>query len=285
MLELTAGDAHVEIDPESGGRLAQIRVGGNDLLVDRGSPHHNHPFGWGSYPMAPFAGRIRRGRFAFAGREYELPPNLGGHAIHGVALEAPWTVEFADRSSARLACGFAPPWPFGGRVVHEIDLTSERLEQRLTVEADRPMPVTVGWHPWWRRDIGSGSRLELSFDDRPARMFRRDDDMMPTGDLTPPGPHPWDDCFTGIGTVTVRWPDALEIDIEHDCGYVVIYEPDHAVCVEPQTGPPDAWRHRPHTSLAEPGRPITATTTWRWRVLRGAGHRGTATPSGRRRQP
>ena len=265
MLELKAGPARVAIDPEAGGRVAQLSVNGLDLLVGRTSPRANHPFGWGSYVMAPFAGRIRRGRFSFAGRDFALPPNLDQHAIHGVALDAGWTIEQADASTATLSCDFASPWPFGGGVEHRVALFEDRIEQHLTVRADRSMPASTGWHPWWRRNLDRGEPLVVDFDARAARMLARDVDHMPTGELVTSRAHPWDDCFIGVGTVTLRWPGALEIVVEHDCRCVVIYEPDHAVCVEPQTGPPDAWRLAPHTSLVEPGRPITASTTWRWR--------------------
>jgi len=54
-----------------------------DLLHD---PEFRSPLAWGSYPMVPWAGRIRHGRFRFDGEEYELPINFGAHAIHGVGF-------------------------------------------------------------------------------------------------------------------------------------------------------------------------------------------------------
>ena len=57
--------------------------------------------------MAPFAGRIRRGRFAFRGRDYELPLNMAPHAIHGVVFDRPWDVVSADTISVRLGAAVA----------------------------------------------------------------------------------------------------------------------------------------------------------------------------------
>ncbi|CAN5645363.1 hypothetical protein BH20CHL7_BH20CHL7_17920 [soil metagenome] len=55
--------------------------------------------------------------------------------------------------------------------------------------------------------------------------------------------------------------------------WVVYDEPVEGVCVEPQTGPPDfvnlaaaAGREPP---IAEPGRPMTISMSWRWRRLTG----------------
>jgi aldose 1-epimerase len=47
---------------------------------------------------------------------------------------------------------------------------------------------------------------------------------------------------------------------------VVFDRLSHAVCVEPQTGPPDALRLTP--VLVEPGLPLIAEATFSWRALR-----------------
>ena len=81
---------------------------------------------------------------------------------------------------------------------------------------------------------------------------------------SPPPPGPWDDCFTDLsGPPVVRWPGALELTIESDCPCVVVYdETAEAVCVEPQSGPPDALNHAP--AVAEPGHPVVVHSTWRF---------------------
>jgi galactose mutarotase-like enzyme len=43
--------------------------------------------------------------------------------------------------------------------------------------------------------------------------------------------------------------------------------PTDALCVEPQTAPPDALNHAP--AIVEPGRPLSAEMTWTWRSLAG----------------
>ena len=65
----------------------------------------------------------------------------------------------------------------------------------------------------------------------------------------------------------VRWPGAFEIALESDAAYWVVYTEDAAgVCVEPQTGPPNGLNTGPFT-LVEPGRPLIASMTLRWRRL------------------
>jgi aldose 1-epimerase len=45
----------------------------------------------------------------------------------------------------------------------------------------------------------------------------------------------------------------------------VFTEPADALCVEPQTAPPGALDV--DAAVVEPGAPLTATMTWRWRSL------------------
>jgi aldose 1-epimerase len=108
---------------------------------------------------------------------------------------------------------------------------------------------------------------ELELDVEPGAMYQRDAAGIPTGELVPPSPGPWDDAFIDLRRPPVlRWPGFLELTIESDCTYWVIYtSPSDTVCVEPQTAPPDALNADP--TVVQPGQPLTAVMTWRWRSL------------------
>jgi aldose 1-epimerase len=106
-------------------------------------------------------------------------------------------------------------------------------------------------------------RLELDA----SAMWERGADHIPTGELVVPPPGPWDDCFTELECAPVLvWPGALELTVETSLQDVVVFdEPSHAICVEPQTGPPDALRLTP--VVVEPGLPLVAEATFAWRLL------------------
>jgi aldose 1-epimerase len=95
-------------------------------------------------------------------------------------------------------------------------------------------------------------------------MLVRDDDYMPTGKKIAVPERPWDDCFVGVGNIALDWPGALRIDVEHDCSHVVLYDPPHAICVEPQSGPPDAFTLDAAGSRLHAGGVLERTVTWRW---------------------
>ncbi len=267
---LRAGPAEAILDPGAGGRIAAIRVDGLDLLV----PDGYGPLAWGAYPMVPWAGRLRDGLLRWDGAVHALPTHLlPPHAIHGTLVEAAWeTNPPADDATAVLEAPLGRPWPFGGRAVHRVALAGESLTATLEVHADeRPFPAIVGWHPWFPRTLrgpagAAGGPVEIEL--RAGGMLLRGPDGLPTGEMVPVPPGPWDDCFVGVSSPpVVRWPGALEIELESDAAYWVVYT-EHAegVCVEPQTGPPNGL-NTGHFTLVEPGRPLIASMTLRWRRL------------------
>jgi aldose 1-epimerase len=253
---LNAGEARAVLDAAAGGRIASLQVGGVELLVSERSVD---PVRWGAFPMVPFAGRLRHGRFRFDGRDYELPRRLDGHAIHGTLLD----VEWSDDGPGRMSVDLDSPWPFAGRVDHSVRLEPDALHATLRVTARDRMPVAVGWHPWWRRSLELGEPAEVRI--VADKMFERDPERVPTGRLTEPGPPPWDDCFTDLrSSPTVTWPGLIAVRTETDCAFVVVYtEEDSALCIEPQTGPPDAF-NLGSAIVLDPGETTSATMTWRW---------------------
>jgi aldose 1-epimerase len=257
---LEAGAARVEIDAAAGGRIAAFRLDGLDLLVTGGST----ALDWGCYPMAPWVGRIRHGEFRWEGGTYRVPVNFGAHAIHGTTFDVAWS----EDGPGRLSVPLGSRWPWPGRARQEIVLTLRELSLRLEVRADStPMPVVVGWHPWWSRRLARGAALtvELPGD---AVMYRRDADGIPSADLVPAPPGPWDDCFTSrSGLPILRWPGAVELRVDTACDHWVVYdEPADALCVEPVTGPPDAFNLGLGVAVVSPGRPLVATARYRWRL-------------------
>ena len=139
-VELRAGDVQLTVDPAQGGRMASLRIGEREVLVTEGWG----PIRWGCFPMAPFAGRIRDGRFTFRRRDVRLPLNLPPHAIHGTVLERPWQVVAHADDQLVLTIDLGPAWPFRGKVTQSIALDPDGLEATLLLEADEAMPAALG---------------------------------------------------------------------------------------------------------------------------------------------
>ena len=233
-ITIASDHVHAEIAPTEGGRLAQLSIDGTPVLV--GHTPGVEPTGWGSYPMVPWAGRIRNGRFTFDGVDYQLPINFGEHAIHGVGFTSAWTVH--DQTDRTVALHLVMPdderWPFGGLVGQQLMVDDGGITMSITVTAtDRAFPVSFGWHPWFRKPS--------ALDFHPIAMYRRDDDHITVDELVEVPEGPWDDCFANTEPIGIE-VDGIPLRLTSNCGVWVVYdEPTYATCIEPQTGPPDAF--------------------------------------------
>lgn len=253
------GDLMAVIDPAHGARLAELWLGDLQLLVTR----NDVPFGWGCYPMAPWAGRIRDARFSHEGKTYELARNRPPHALHGTVLDRPWQRR-GDGPEYEIELG--PDWPFPGFARFQLSSQANTLALRLEVHSQGPaFPASLGWHPWFLRQLSRGGAAEFAF--QATSMYRRGADHLLDGALVPPSAGPWDDCFVGVARpLVLEWPGALRLQLDSDTDHWVIYDqPAHAVCVEPWSGPPDALNLEPR--LVSPGQPLCATLRLSWIFL------------------
>jgi len=207
----------------------------------------------GCFAMAPFAGRLHQARLDFRGRSYDLPAHAPPHAIHGTAVDSAWSVVESTPDAAVLEYELGSPWPFAGRVTQRLQLSPDRLDAELQLDAAEQMPVVLGWHPWFRRRLDRGADVQLHAE--PLQQYVRGYDGLPTGELVDPQPGPHDDCFLAMASPPrLVWPGALELELHSPTDHWVLFDehPD-AVCVEPQTGPPDAVRLGRHTVVPAGG--------------------------------
>ncbi|MFI2431226.1 aldose 1-epimerase [Streptomyces sp. NPDC018693] len=257
-ITLTAGDAEAVVQAGNGGRVGGLRVGGVELL------RQGERFG--CFPMVPWCGRIREGRFRDGAGVQQMPLNAPPHAIHGTVRDGAWKVARRSETEAVLTYDLVEPWPYSGRVTQIVALGEGALTLSMAVETyDDSFPAQIGWHPWFNRNIGD---QDVRIDFHPAWQEERGDDHLPTGNRVEPKPGPWDDCFGMPGgvDVTLTWPGQLELKVSSPEEWVVLYdEQEAAVCVEPQTGPPNGLNTHPR--LVTPLEPLEASTTWRWTQL------------------
>lgn len=259
---LRAADVALTVEPSRGCRLASLQVGGVELLRqgDR----------YGAFVMAPWCGRTAYGRFHNGGTLHQLPTGDREHALHGTVRDKSWRTVRQDARSAAFVCPLSAPWPYPGQVTQLVELAEDGGGVTLTLgveTAGDSFPAQAGWHPWFRRNLGRGGK-DVALDFTPAWQEERGPDHLPTGRRITPAPGPWDDCFgmpEGVD-VTLTWPGELRLRITSRAEWVVVYdEPEPAVCVEPQSGPPNGLNTQPR--LVTPLEPLEVSTTWSWQRL------------------
>ena len=145
-----------------------------------------------------------------------------------------------------------------------IELSEIQMSWTLDVRStDSPMPVVVGWHPWFRRKLEN--KIEADYQFEATQMYERDDRGIPTGRRLTPNQGPFDDCFTQLTRdPSVTWSDGYRLQLSSSCTNWVIYdEPSDAFCIEPQAAPPDAFNTFDF-DVADPHSPVVHTMTWTW---------------------
>ena len=245
MIRLDHGDSAALIDDTCGGRLASLKVRGRELIV--GAESAESDFGWGSYPMVPFAGRVRNGRFSFQGKDYQLAKRMPPHAIHGTVDDTVWEVIANDEKSTTMRTELGPQWPFAGAIAHKVEIEPKKIRFELEVTAAAPMPAQVGWHPWFVNPASVKTQF--------TEWLPRDGEGMPSAPTRvglPVAGSPVDDCFFHRSSEVEIEVVGLTLMLRSDCSHWVVYNEDQrGLCVEPQSGPPNEFEANP--LVLEPG--------------------------------
>lgn len=169
--------------PALGASLARLEVerdGRCWSLLRRARADADDALQTACFPMAPFCGRIRDGRFRFRGREIALPPMPPARTPpHGVVWRAPWRVTARADAQLALECehpGGDWPWPFAAMLSYA--LGDDGLDITLAVRntGPEPMPCGLGLHPYL--DCDADTRLNAQLETK----LLMDAEVLPLGD-------------------------------------------------------------------------------------------------------
>ena len=234
MLNFDNGEISVVVDLAKGARVSSIKWHGLEFALQV----RPSLMDWGWYAMVPWAGRIRNGLIVDSSNvQHKLPTNWDPpHAEHGFGFFSPWLQ--IDQGS----CVLQMPAPYlSARAIQTFELLGNSFSWELRYEAnDCDLPAWIGFHPWFRRDLGVGKAATLNFS--AGEMLVRGVDGIPTGEFSQPKAPPWDDAFAGVETPPfILWEGAAAVTIDSVAPWWVVYTEDpEAICIEPQTAPPDA---------------------------------------------
>src|SRR3712207_313374 len=152
--------------------------------------------------LFPWANRLAARRFELLGRTVELDERFRddehGLPLHGVRPQ-PWTLrDRGERHAVAMLDWDDAAFPFPQRLELRAELDETTLWLHVAVEplSDQPVPVALGFHPFFLAQ--PGDRLELPV----RRRLVLDDRGLPTGateDVEPwsgaYGDRDFDDCF------------------------------------------------------------------------------------------
>jgi aldose 1-epimerase len=156
---LRDGALTVGIAPECGGALTRFDVRVGDTLVDVFRPAVDGPghticaLGSSCFPLVPYGGRLREGRFRFGGRSYQYalnaPPER--HSSHGDGWTRAWVLTHLDRRCAIMKLPADEALPLRYQCTQSIAVEQDRVRIVLSArnEGSQAIPMGLGLHPYF----------------------------------------------------------------------------------------------------------------------------------------
>ena len=263
MIQLKDGDLTAQIDPSYGNNVRSLRLRGEEFLwtTDRGRLD-------GIPLLAPWANRIDGLEYFANDKKYLLNPSLenlrydGNHLpIHGLVLFADaWNIVRQDESSAtaRLEFWKRPEWmaqfPFAYaiEITHRLHGGSLEIETKIENLSDRPMPLSIGFHPYFQ--LTDSPRDDWHVHIAARRQVLLSEKLIPTGEtkalefqnpfaLRGQALDTVFDDLTGDAFVIEGRRQRIEVQFGKKFPVAIIYAPASGsfVCIEPMSALTNAF--------------------------------------------
>ena len=295
-IENEQGDSF-SIVPAFGANLLDLKFNNISVLDGYHTPEELIKNSWSkNIILFPFPNRLRDGRYTHEGVTYQFDINNADtqNAIHGFSKDVPMTVEKVktDSSEGSITCEYqhdgthkAYPFQFNFKITFslksnnetELSLRAERgrrgseleINMQFTNLENKPIPVGLGWHPYFRISEQSDD-TSLQMPD--CQLIMIDERMLPTGEkrafkdfetLKKIGTTFLDNGFyinnqtknaevilqSELGTLTY-WQETGE----GKWNYVQVFTPPHrqSIAVEPMTCNMDAFNNKDGLVLLTP---------------------------------
>jgi aldose 1-epimerase len=261
-VRLKAGDLAATLLPTMGGSVASFRWNRGTHFVDLMRPLSDEALTISNsvdaamFPMFPYANRIERNQFDFAGRTYIFYPNFPGEPLnlHGTGWQSVWAVTSLNEAYADLTLEQTTPntpYSYSASQLFVLERDRLRVTLRLTNRGEFAMPFGFGLHPWWTRE----SDVTLQF--AASHFWLEGPGYVATDRITLPReldfsqprllPKTWrNNCYSGWdGRAKVCFPYSgfgLCIEADSTFRHLMLYsDPAKSVfCLEPQTHAPGA---------------------------------------------
>lgn len=219
--------------------IRQIRLCGVDLLCnqDPDAGTRDEPEMWrAAFVMAPWISDATDRPTDTAGGLISPPRTSNDPSLqttspwHGVVRHGGWR---SDSHGLRYDGPTDPLRPGGWSLTLTWAIGRDCLDLRLTAEAgDKPCSLTMGWHPWFRRQILDSTAVI---------------DLGPAAQAQTPGrdPHwgpvprgPLDHYIRTPDEVTLTWPGVGRLAVRSSSQEYLVFDSEpHGICVEPVMTP------------------------------------------------
>lgn len=238
---LEDGEARVEVIPSRGALVTRMNVGGDELLyLDESTVVDPSKNVRGGIPVLfPIAGKLPGDTYPVGRQAYSM-------AQHGFARRLPWAVRQAEPEMLVLGLSSTEetlkqfPWRFDAQLTLSLDGPQLTLDFDVENRDERPLPVHLGFHPYFHVQDKSKAAASVATDATRAWDNRQGKVVPFTGlDLTVPEVdlHLLDhsEAGTTLHRGLGRRPVKLTWSLEFQRMVVWTLQGKDFVCVEPWT--------------------------------------------------
>lgn len=263
-IEIGSGPLTAKITPSYGGMLAQLALGGTEVLWLNEDEFDFAPMVSGGAPvMFPFVSRTKNDTYTLDGREYQMPMHgFLKNAAFAVKSVAPNAVTlWSDASTSQKAANY--PFDYMLEIEYRTAPNALVTTARLTNLSDRPMPHYLGWHTFFKATDKAALRFEHSMAYRYNYVDCVDEPSVEDIRFT----EHWDDVFhTPLKREFTLYnkPDGYRarylLDEAHNA-MIVATEMGDKVCLAPWCGLPDSINNGRFVKYVQPGQTESYVTT------------------------
>ncbi|MGE0005792.1 MAG: aldose 1-epimerase [Parvibaculaceae bacterium] len=164
LVTLARGDMALAVAPACGARIASFTMRGLDILrpASASGLRSGRCYEFAGFPLLPYSGPVFGGGFRFNGEFFPLGRTVPEEptATHGEAWIRPWqtVVQDADRLVLRMDHHPADgefPFAFRGEITFALHDDGLSIGIILSCRDHRPMPVGIGFHPYFPKSPGT----------------------------------------------------------------------------------------------------------------------------------
>lgn len=219
------------IDTKPLSEAPQIMNGGPDDLIG------NKSFSVGGAILLPYANRIfgkvsadkKNIEAQIAGKPVTLVANWKGkkpeaipQAMHGLILDSKMDKVVTGSDGATSVTGtlhagdFGGHWPSKTDVVTKVTLQDDSflLEVTTTNVGSEPLPMGIGWHPYFTLPSGDRAQAKLHLPVKQRAIVNNYDDVLPTGKVVPVAGTPYDFSPAGGAPLKQQFLDDSFLDVQ-----------------------------------------------------------------------
>jgi galactose mutarotase-like enzyme len=154
--------ASLEVVPERGGLITQWSVQGRNILYLDQQRFANPTLSVrGGMPILfPICGNLPQNTYTDNGQDFQLKQ-------HGFARDLPWNVVSQTRSELVLRLKSTPetlqqyPYAFQFTLTYALQGTTLRIQSQIYNASDRPLPFSLGFHPYFEVEDKTAIAFEL----------------------------------------------------------------------------------------------------------------------------